>query len=80
MEVGAADLVIVEGCYSARPELRAYYDAIILVVASTAERERRQQMRNDASSEWLGRWDAAERWYMEHCRPNDYADLTVRYD
>jgi uridine kinase len=70
-------LIIVEGCYSARPELRTYYDAIVLAVASPAERERRQRLRNDASSEWLRLWDAAERYYMNRCRPDTYADLVL---
>jgi uridine kinase len=76
-EVGPFRLTIVEGCYSARPELRAYYDFIVLVVSAPGERQRRQKQRNDASQAWLDRWDAAERYYLEHLRPNLYADLVV---
>ncbi|MBI1879818.1 MAG: hypothetical protein HYR94_16615 [Chloroflexi bacterium] len=70
-------VVVVEGCYAARPELRHYYDIIILVETSAQQRECRQQARADASSEWLARWDAAERYYMDRYRPHDYADLIV---
>jgi uridine kinase len=76
-EIGPTGLVVVEGCYSARPELRAWYDAVVLVVSSPAERARRQHKRNDASPEWLARWDAAERHYMEEYRPEAYADAVV---
>jgi uridine kinase len=70
-------VVVVEGCYAARPELRHYYDAIILVATSAEQRERRQQARADASPEWLARWDAAERYYMDLYRPHDYADAII---
>jgi uridine kinase len=70
-------LVIVEGCYCARPELRHYYDAIAFVVTSPVERERRQYLRNDASDAWLGRWDAAERYYLDRFDPESYADLVL---
>jgi uridine kinase len=70
-------LVIVEGCYSARPELRAYYDAIAFVVASPVERKLRQHLRNDATDAWLGRWDAAERYYLDRFDPESYADVVL---
>jgi uridine kinase len=76
-EVEPAGLVVIEGCYSARPELRAWYAAVVLVVSSPAERARRQSRRNDASADWLARWDAAERHYMEGYRPETYADAVV---
>jgi uridine kinase len=76
-EIKPSGVVIVEGCYSARPELRSYYGAIVLVVTSPAERERRQCLRDDANNEWLDRWDAAERLYMERSGLGIYADLVV---
>jgi uridine kinase len=79
-EIKPSGLVIVEGCYSARPELRSYYDAIVLVVTPPAERERRQRLRDDANNEWLDRWDAAERLYMERSGLSNYADLVVSGD
>lgn len=70
-------VVIVEGCYAARPELRPYYQGIILVETSARQRNHRQDVRADASPEWLARWDAAERYYMEQYRPQTYADAIV---
>jgi uridine kinase len=77
VDIASEGLIVVEGCYAARPELKAWYDATVLVLAQPATRRRRQQMRNDASPEWLERWDEAERYYMEECRPETYVDLTV---
>lgn len=70
-------LVIIEGCYAARPELRGYYQAIVVVEAQEATRQQRQRLRADATPEWLDRWDAAERYYMDHAALLTYADLIV---
>jgi uridine kinase len=75
--IDPSGLVIVEGCYSARPELKSYYDAIAFVAASQVERKRRQHLRNDASDAWLGRWEAAERYYLDRFDPESYADLVL---
>jgi uridine kinase len=68
-------IVIVEGCYSARPELRHYYHATFLVETSAEKRLERQRERANASDEWLEKWDAAERYYMKHHQPQSYVDL-----
>jgi uridine kinase len=77
VEVAPEGLIVIEGCYCARPELRAYYDAIVLVTTSPVARQRRQHQRNDATPAWLERWDAAERHYLDRHRPDLYADLIV---
>jgi uridine kinase len=79
-EIAPVGLIIVEGCYSARPELRSCYDASVYVDASSAARARRQKHRNDADLAWLDRWDAAERHYLERYFPPESADLIVRGD
>ncbi len=71
-------VVIVEGCYSARPELRNYYHARILVETSAEKRLERQCKRANASQAWLEKWDAAERYYLEHLNAGAFADLTVQ--
>jgi uridine kinase len=76
-ELEPEGLVIVEGCYSSRPELRSYYDAIAFVVTSPIERMNRQRRRNDASDVWLRRWDAAERYYLENFHPERCADIVL---
>ena len=64
-EVAPHGVVLVEGVYSARPELRRYYDACLLVETPQRVREERQKQRADASKAWLERWEAAERYYFE---------------
>ena len=69
-------IVIVEGVYSSRPELRDYYDAKIFVDTPRSERMRRIHARNDDLL-WIKRWTEAENWYIEHIRPIEYADLVI---
>lgn len=69
----AKGVVIVEGCYAARPELKDYYDVIVLVETPAAVRARRQAERADASQSWLDRWDAAETYYVTRIQPRSYA-------
>lgn len=64
-EVMPHGTILVEGVYSARPELRGYYDAVLLVETPQRVREARQKQRADASKAWLERWEAAERYYFE---------------
>lgn len=70
-------VVLVEGCYAARPELKHYYDVVLLLETSAARRLERQHARADATEVWLARWDAAERLYMEQYQPQKYADLII---
>ncbi len=74
-EVTPHGTILVEGVYSARPELRRHYDACLLVETPQQVREARQKRRADASEAWLERWDAAERYYLDRYR---YADLVVQ--
>lgn len=76
-EVAAQGVVLVEGCYAARPNFRHYYGLIILVEADAELRDHRQRQRADAP-EWWPRWDAAERYYMQTARPHEYADFVYR--
>jgi hypothetical protein len=41
-EVGPAEIIVVEGCYAARPELRPYYDVFIWVETSAEQRAQRK--------------------------------------
>jgi uridine kinase len=72
-----SNTVIVEGCYAARPELKMYYGLIIIVEASAEDRIRRQQVRDNASRDWLERWEAAESYYFAVHEPQRYAHLIV---
>lgn len=70
--------ILVEGVFSARPELRSYYDAILLVETDRNAREQRQRQRADAPDAWLSRWEAAEKHYLETSRLHTCADLIIR--
>jgi uridine kinase len=71
-------VIIVEGCYSARPELRNYYHARVLVETPVQKRLERQRKRANASQAWLEKWDAAERYYLETLNAKAFADLIVQ--
>ncbi len=73
----SSGIILIEGCYAARPELRAYYDVLIWVETPERKRMVRQTARADATSAWLERWDAAERYYIEQFQPQRYADLVI---
>jgi phosphoribulokinase len=73
----AAQIVIVEGCYSSRPEFGAIIDFTVLVEADPRMRAKRQAKRGDASTAWLARWDAAERHYLSATRLRKRADAIV---
>jgi uridine kinase len=66
-------VIVVEGVYSARPELAEYYDAVIYVEAPLERRMQIQRDRGDAP-EWIERWAAAEAYYMRTHAPRERAD------
>jgi uridine kinase len=74
--VRAEGIVIVEGVYSFRPELRPLYDLSIFVATPPATRRMRQVTRSDSDA-WTSRCDAAERFYVATHRPEAAADLVV---
>jgi len=76
------DIVVVEGVYSARPELYDLLDLTVLVETTNEERERRRHQRSrtvsrDDPHTWDARWDAAELLYFEAIRPRSTFDLIV---
>jgi uridine kinase len=71
------EFIIVEGCYSARPELESFFNIVVLVETLPEERQRRQAKRNDATQAWLDRWDRAERFYIETTKLQSRADVVV---
>lgn len=75
-EARAAPVVILEGVYASRPELRVLFDLVVWVETSTATRASRQAERDD-TPEWVDRWDAAEHHYIDRFAPATLADLVV---
>lgn len=82
--VEPSPIVVVEGVYLSRPELRELLDAIIFVDAPRDVRVRRMfargRLENDPNNDWLKPWMATEDWYLEHFRPQEYADLILKND
>jgi uridine kinase len=78
VSVEPAEIVLVEGVFSSRPELRPMLDAVIFVEAPQAERLRRIFARDASSStDWITAWMSAEDWYLSQIRPQDIADLIL---
>jgi uridine kinase len=77
IEVAPAEIVIVEGVYSMRPELREFIDLAIFVDSPREERLRRMLARNQNRTTWIERWMSAEDWYLDHIAPMKSADLVV---
>lgn len=72
------EIVLVEGVYSARPELRPMLDAVIFVDAPRQVRLTRMLARDaDQPGDWMTPWMAAEDWYFEHVRPQNTANLVL---
>jgi uridine kinase len=75
--VPAADVVVVEGVYAARPEIADVVDVAVLVETPAAERRRRMVARGHGNARWWSRWGAAEAYYFSCVRPRDSFDLVV---
>lgn len=74
--VESRPVVVVEGVYSARPELSSVVDVAVFVETPERERNVRRRLRHDPS-EWELRWDAAEQLYFRTVRPVESFDLVV---
>ena len=74
------DIVILEGAYSARPELSDLIDLKILVDVPVGIRRQRLKMREDETflKEWHERWDEAEQHYFRDVRPASSFDMVVK--
>lgn len=74
-----APVIILEGVYSARPELADLFDLRVLIDAP-AELRREQLARResgDSRVEWNARWDQAEKWYFAVVMPPEAFDLVI---
>lgn len=81
MEAGPARLIILDGAYSARPELSDLIDLAILVEAADGIRRKRLIAREGAEymHAWHRVWDEAEDFYFTHVRPPESFDIKVMY-
>src|SRR5216684_666978 len=74
VSVEPAEIVLVEGVYSSRPELRPMLDVTIFVEAPRTERLRRVLARDPNPGNWLTPWMSAEDWYLNQIRAQATAD------
>ena len=72
-----APVVLSEGVYMTRPELRDLFDVIVWVGTPADLRQRRQVARPEDSPAWIDRWHRAEDHYVVSHRPDLSADLVA---
>lgn len=74
-----ADIVILEGAYSGRPELAEVIDVrILLTLGDEARRQRLRQREGEAYRiEWEARWAEAEQFYFGEIMPPHRFDLVI---
>jgi uridine kinase len=74
-----APVILLEGAYSARPELADLIDVAVLVDVPREERYRRIAVREEQGfrEAWHARWDGAEDHYFSEVRPAFAFDLVV---
>ena len=78
-EVQPRGVILIEGVYSTRTELREFYDFLIWVDCPAEERLRRGLARDGESmrSIWTTEWIPAEDQYYKEQRPDTFAHLIV---
>jgi uridine kinase len=74
-----APVIVIDGAYSARPELADLLDLTVLVDAPESVRRARLEAREEPAflHAWHQRWDDAERYYFGQVRPIESFDLVV---
>lgn len=74
-----APVIILDGAYSARPELADLIHLRVLFDAPTDLRKRRLVQREGKGyrADWNRRWDDAEQWYFAEVMPPDSFDLVI---
>jgi uridine kinase len=75
--VPRVELLLVEGVYSSRPELRQYADLVLWVTTPVEERVRRQLERGQNQGIWIKRWMAAENYYLDNIHQPSSAEVVV---
>jgi uridine kinase len=79
VQVGPAAVVILDGAYSARPELADLFALrVLLDVPRDARRERLLRREGERyRAEWEARWGQAEDLYFEQLMPRESFDLVL---
>lgn len=79
-ELELKPVIIVEGVYAARPELREFLDLSIMVEAPDKLRMARLIEREGEIGPWGRQWHAAEDWYFEARAKRETFDLIYLSD
>jgi len=77
VHVESKPVLILEGVYSARPELSDLIDLRVLLVAPKSVRGRRLNRREGGIGPWEEQWHQAEDWYFQHAAPDQWFDVMV---
>jgi uridine kinase len=75
--VAPRGIVLVEGVYLLRRELRGYWDVSVYVDTPRELRQARLHARGENDEGWIARWAAAEDYYEQVEQPVQAADLVV---
>jgi uridine kinase len=75
--VQPAPIVILDGAYSARPELADLVSLSILVTLPDAVRRLELREGDEVASEWQAIWDEAEEYYFGIVRPPEAFDVVI---
>ena len=78
-ERAPSEVILLDGAYSARPELADLIDLAVLVEATSALRQERLAARENPQSlaVWQARWGAAEDFYFTQIRPPSSYNLVL---
>ena len=71
-------IIILEGVYTGRPQLRDLVDLTVLVETPVEERQRRLTVRGHGNDNWWPRWGAAEDHYYTAICPRESFDLVIQ--
>ncbi len=81
VQVQPSDVVIIEGSYSQRPDLKPYYDLNIFLTVGPEEQMRRIEKRNpDKVEMFRTKWIPLEEAYFSAFHPEASADLVIHTD
>ncbi|MFH0990931.1 MAG: AAA family ATPase [bacterium] len=75
-EMELCPVVVVEGIYVLRPELRPYYESSVVIKASQDSCVARLRSRGNSDEE-IRMWQEAEAWYFSHIKPHEYCDFII---
>ncbi len=73
----AKGIILIDGVYSFRPELRVFYGYSIFVDTPRTECLTRLVKRGENTGELIRRWRAAEDYYLTHITPASFVSIVV---